>query len=115
MGFVFGLTGIKDDQLVNWSHMLAVRKDVRGQNVGWKLKLYQRELLLEREVEIVYWTYDPLVAKNAHINLNKLGAKIQEYVPDMYGEDTGSDLHRGLGMDRFIVAWPMATILIQSK
>jgi len=107
VGFVFGLTGIKDDHLVNWSHMLAVRKDVRGQDIGWKLKLYQRELLLERNVGIVYWTYDPLVAKNAHINLNKLGAKIQEYVPDMYGEDTGSDLHRGLGMDRFIVRWPI--------
>ena len=108
VGFVFGLTGIKDDHLVNWSHMLAVRKDVRGQDIGWILKLYQRELLLEREVGIVYWTYDPLVAKNAHINLNKLGAKIQEYVPDMYGEDTGSDLHRGLGMDRFIVRWPIS-------
>ncbi len=105
LGFVFGLTGIKDDRLVNWSHMLAVRNDVRGQGIGRKLKLYQRELLLERGIEIVYWTYDPLVAKNAHINLNKLGARIQEYIEDMYGEDTGSDLHRGLGMDRFIVNW----------
>jgi len=107
VGFVFGLTGIKDDRLVNWSHMLAVRDDLRGQGLGMKLKLYQRKLLLEKGVEIIYWTYDPLVAKNAHLNLNKLGAKIQEYVPDMYGEDTGSDLHRGLGMDRFIVAWPI--------
>ena len=108
VGFVFGLTGIKDDRLVNWSHMLAVREDVRGQGIGWKLKLYQRELLLGRGVEIIFWTYDPLVARNAHINLNKLGAKIQEYVPDMYGEDTGSYLHRGIGMDRFIVRWPIS-------
>ena len=105
LGFVFGLTGIKNGQPANWSHMLAVRKDVRGQGIGRKLKLFQRDLLLEQKVETVYWTYDPLVAKNAHINLNKLGVKIDEYVPDMYGEDTGSDLHRGLGMDRFIVKW----------
>ena len=72
------------------------------------MKLYQRELLLGRGVEIIFWTYDPLVARNAHINLNKLGTKIQEYVPDMYGEDTGSDLHRGIGMDRFIVRWPIS-------
>lgn len=108
VGFVFGLTGIKDDRLANWSHMLAVRNDLRGQGLGMKLKLYQRELLLLKGVEIIYWTYDPLVAKNAHLNLNKLGAAIQEYVQDMYSEDTGSDLHRGLGMDRFIVKWSIS-------
>jgi predicted GNAT superfamily acetyltransferase len=45
------------------------------------------------------------VARNAHINLNRLGAEIIEYVPEMYGVDTGSKLHQALGMDRFIVAW----------
>lgn len=105
LGFVFGMTGVKEGRLVHWSHMLAVQKEVRGQGLGKRLKLYQRELLLKLGVEVVYWTYDPLVARNAHLNLNHLGANIQEYVPDMYGDDSGSDLHRGIGMDRFIVAW----------
>ncbi|MFQ6114179.1 MAG: GNAT family N-acetyltransferase [bacterium] len=108
LGFVFGLTGVKEGRLVHWSHMLAVRKDFRGHGIGTRLKLYQRELLLDLGIEVIYWTYDPLVARNAHLNLNRLGAKIQEYVPEMYGDDTGSDLHRGIGMDRFIVAWYIA-------
>ncbi|MFQ5824711.1 MAG: hypothetical protein ACE5JB_11690 [bacterium] len=113
LGFVFGLTGVKEGRLVHWSHMLAVRKGNRGQGIGRRLKLYQRERLLELGIEIAYWTYDPLVARNAHLNLNKLGTRIQEYVPDMYLDDSGSDLHRGIGMDRFIVEWPIADKRVQ--
>lgn len=105
LGFVFGLTGVKEGRLVHWSHMLAVREELRGQGLGKRLKLYQRELLLDLGIEVVYWTYDPLVARNAHLNLNKLAAKIHEYVPNMYIEDTGSELHSGVGMDRFVVEW----------
>jgi chorismate synthase len=108
LGFVFGLTGIKDKQLVHWSHMLGVREKVRDLGLGRRLKLYQREQLLERGVEVIYWTFDSLVARNAHLNLNRLGAEITEYVPDMYGVDASSKLHQGLGMDRFIVAWHIA-------
>jgi predicted GNAT superfamily acetyltransferase len=53
----------------------------------------------------MYWTFDPLVSRNAHLNLNRLGARIDSYVPDYYGSDTGSELHSGLGTDRFIVKW----------
>jgi predicted GNAT superfamily acetyltransferase len=53
----------------------------------------------------MYWTFDPLVSRNAHLNLNRLGAEIEAYVPDYYGADTDSELHSGLGTDRFIVAW----------
>ena len=107
LGFVYGLSGIKDGQLVHWSHMLAVKKDARGLGLGKKLKLYQRELLLARGVRTAYWTFDPLVARNASLNLNALGAVITEYVKDMY-IDSSSDLHRGLGMDRFIVSWHLS-------
>jgi predicted GNAT superfamily acetyltransferase len=104
VGFVFGLTGMHDGVPAHWSHMLAVSNDVRGRGVGKALKLYQRSRLLEQGVRVAYWTFDPLVARNANLNLNGLGAEITEYVKDMY-LDTGSDLHRGLGMDRFIVVW----------
>lgn len=109
VGFVFGLTGIKEGRRVNWSHMLAVKKDRRDQAIGRKLKLFQRELLLKRGVQTVFWTYDPLVARNAHLNFNKLGVSVKEYVPEMYIDDSGSDLHRGIGMDRFIVEWALAS------
>lgn len=103
LGFVFGLTGVEAGRLVHWSHMLAVRPEARDLGLGARLKLYQRELLAERGVEVIYWTFDPLAARNAHLNLNKLGVRIQEYVPDMY-PDSSSTLHR-FGTDRFVVAW----------
>lgn len=105
LGFIFGMTGMKDGRLVHWSDMLAVREEVRGRGLGRRLKLYQRDLLLEIGIELVYWTYDPLVARNAHLNINRLGVEIDAYAPDMYGDDSGSELHRGIGTDRFVVAW----------
>ncbi|MFQ5649230.1 MAG: GNAT family N-acetyltransferase [bacterium] len=108
VGFVFSQAGLMENHLMNWSQMLAVRTEVRGQGIGRQLKLFQRELLLERGIEFVYWTYDPLVARNAHLNLNKLGARIQSYVEEMYPSDNGSELHRGMSLDRFIVQWPLA-------
>lgn len=109
LGFVYGITGLRRGRLANWSHMLAVRPEARGLGLGRDLKLFQRRCLLDLGVEVVYWTYDPLVAINANLNLNRLGARPDEYVVDMYGRDTGSELHSGLGTDRFIVAWELAS------
>lgn len=104
-GFVFGLTGVEAGRPVHWSHMLAVRPDVRDRGVGRRLKEFQRAWLREREVSRVYWTFDPLVARNAHLNLNRLGVEVVEFIPDMYGPETGSPLHAGLGTDRLLVVW----------
>lgn len=103
LGFVFGMTGIRDGHIAHWSHMLAVRPEARNQGIGRRLKEYQREVVANLGVEAIYWTFDPLVARNAHLNLTRLGAEVVEYSPDMYGR-TGSDLHV-LGTDRLIVVW----------
>jgi len=109
VGFVFGMTGVENGRLVHWSDMLAVRPELRDRGIGRRLKQFQRETLLAMGVGLVYWTFDPLVARNAHLNFNRLGVRVSEYVIDMYGSDTDSALHRGLGTDRFIVAWEIAT------
>jgi chorismate synthase len=107
VGFVFGITGIENGEVVHWSDMLAVRPEVRDQGVGRRLKEFQRRAVAEIGGRLIYWTFDPLVARNAHLNFNVFGVRAVEYSRDMYGIDTGSDLHRGIGTDRLVVAWPV--------
>jgi predicted GNAT superfamily acetyltransferase len=107
LGFVFGMTGVQEGRLVHWSDLLAVRPEARDRGIGRRLKLFQRSLVLPLGVTRMLWTFDPLVARNAHLNLNSLGATAVEYVPDMYGVDTGSALHSAVGTDRFIAAWEL--------
>ena len=85
--------------------MLAVREHARGHHLGERLKHYQRDILRALGVETMYWTFDPLVARNAHFNLNRLGATIAEYMPNFYGSKTGSILHGALPTDRFVAQW----------
>ena len=109
LGFVFGLTGLRDGRLVHWSDMLAVRTEARGRQLGARLKQYQRALVRTIGVERMLWTFDPLVARNAHFNINRLGASASEYVTDMYGANTGSVLHGTQPTDRIIIEWDLAT------
>ncbi|HTJ22273.1 MAG TPA: hypothetical protein VL383_07745 [Gemmatimonadaceae bacterium] len=102
LGFVFGVSGVRDGDLVHWSHMLGVRVSARNLGLGRRLKEYQRDALRAIGVKRILWTFDPLMAKNAYFNLNRLGAKVVEYVPDMYGTST-SPLHLGMPTDRLIV------------
>jgi chorismate synthase len=105
LGFVFGLTGLRDGRLAHWSDMLAVREDARGRHLGERLKFYQRDVVRDLGVQTMFWTFDPLVARNAHFNLNRLGASIAEYAPNFYGANTGSILHGALPTDRFVARW----------
>ena len=106
VGFVFGMVGLIDGRVIHWSDMLAVREDARDGGVGRMLKEFQREAARASGASEMYWTYDPLVARNAHLNFNRLGVRVAEYVEDMYG-DSDSELHRGLGTDRLVVRWPL--------
>lgn len=108
VGFVFGMTGVRDGKVVHWSDMLAVRRGLRDSGLGARLKAYQRDVLLERGVAIMHWTFDPLQSRNAYLNFSKLGIVVREYARDMYGQ-TDSPLHRGIGTDRFVALWLMDT------
>ncbi len=110
IGFVFGLTGILDGRPVHWSHMLAVHPAWRDRGLGQALKQRQRERLLSRGIDRALWTFDPLVARNANLNLNRLRARILDYVPDMYGVNPMSSVDAVIGTDRFLVEWLLAEI-----
>lgn len=105
VGLVYGISGFRHGKPAHWSHMLAVRPEARSLGIGRRLKTRQKEMLLALGVETMYWSFDPLVSRNAHLNLNRLGARVVEYVPDMYGA-SNSELHQ-LGTDRFVVEWDL--------
>ncbi len=107
VGFVFGLSGLRNGKLAHWSHMLAVRPELRDRGIGRELKLYQRSSSLGSGIETIYWTFDPLVARNAHLNLNVLGVVVEEYIPDMYGDEGCGTLDDIIGTDRFLVRWDL--------
>jgi predicted GNAT superfamily acetyltransferase len=85
--------------------MLAVHPRAQGQHLGERLKEYQRAQCAALGIDVIYWTYDPLVARNAHLNLNRMGARVDEYVGAMYGEGTNSPLQGDMPTDRFVIAW----------
>jgi chorismate synthase len=107
IGFVFGLTGVRDGALAHWSHMLAVEAGYRDHGLGRALKRYQRDQLVASGCTRMYWTFDPLVARNAWLNLHHLGARVVEYVRDMYGNTSRSRTDTVIGSDRFVVRWDL--------
>jgi predicted GNAT superfamily acetyltransferase len=84
-----------------------VHPDYRGAGLGRALKLAQRERVLALGIDLIEWTYDPLQALNAHLNFVSLGAIVEEYEQNVYGEST-SPLHGGLPTDRFVCQWWIA-------
>lgn len=93
---------------VHWSSRLAVTPRYRDTGLGYAMKQYQRLSCKMMGVTSIYWTYDPLESRNAHFNINKLGVDIESYRPNAYGLSE-SPLHQGIGTDRFVVKWPVAT------
>ncbi|MGB6821057.1 MAG: GNAT family N-acetyltransferase, partial [Candidatus Acidiferrales bacterium] len=99
VGFTLGLAGFHDGKPIIHSHMTAVLSEFRDRGIGRMLKLAQRSDALARGIHLVAWTFDPLELKNAHFNINRLGAVVKRYIPNCYGI-TDSPLHAGLPTDR---------------
>lgn len=89
------------------SHITGVLPEYRGRGVGRLLKRHQREWAFARDAGRVTWTYDPLVARNAHFNLQVLGARATDYLVNQYGE-MADDINRGDETDRLFVTWALA-------
>lgn len=118
IGFAMGLPGYRNGMSYIHSHMLAVLPEYRNAGLGRRLKLAQREDALERGIELMEWTYDPLEIKNAHLNIARLGAISRRYQPDFYGPSS-SPLQGGLPTDRLYAEWwlssPRVTSVLQGE
>lgn len=114
VGFVWSMPAIREGALSQWSHMLGVATEARGRGIGRKLKLAQRDRAIAAGIEIVEWTFDPLQAPNAHLNIAVLGAVSTEYLVDAYGSMIGP-LHRGTPTDRLIACWHLRAAHVERR
>lgn len=108
VGFAFSFLGMDSHYaapiLKHHSHMLAVLPAYQSRKLGARLKWAQREFACAQNIELMTWTYDPLLALNARLNLAHLGAIVRRYIPNAYGE-MSDGLNVGLPSDRFEVEW----------
>jgi predicted GNAT superfamily acetyltransferase len=108
IAFLLAIPGVKPDGMSYLhSHMMGVVAEFRDQGVGRMLKMQQRVDAIERRIDLVEWTFDPLELKNAFFNIERLGAIVRRYVFNQYGTTT-SHLHGGLPTDRCVAEWHIA-------
>ena len=103
-GLVGWLGGVPPGELHLHSHILGVVADVQVRGLGFALKQHQRRWCLDRGIKVVEWTFDPLVRRNAHFNLTKLGAEARRYLVNFYGEMIDG-LNAGEESDRLLIRW----------
>lgn len=103
-GFTLGLAATRAGTAFLHSHITAVLPEFRDRGVGRGLKVFQRQDAINRGIDLIEWTFDPLEFKNAHFNFVRLGAVARRYIPNCYGVTT-SPLHAGLPTDRLVAEW----------
>jgi predicted GNAT superfamily acetyltransferase len=108
VGFVFGFPGLyptpDGPRSKLASHLLGVHPDYRNRGVGFFLKRAQWQMVRHLELDLITWTYDPLLSRNAYLNIARLGAVCNQYRRDDYGEMRDA-INIGLPSDRFQVDW----------
>jgi predicted GNAT superfamily acetyltransferase len=122
VGFLMGFLGTDDGpsdrpamtRLKHCSHQLGVLPAYRDQNVGYQLKLAQRDFVSAQGVRLVTWTYDPLESRNARLNIAKLGAVCGTYKREVYGP-MQDGLNAGLASDRFQVDWWLTSARVKER
>ncbi len=117
VGFVLHLAGAKGSEVVGYSHMMAVAPDVQNRGVGALLKWAQRERALGEGRRFIKWTWEPMRARNAHFNINRLGTVVREIAVNFYGTDystTPGEESHGLDSDRLIAEWELTSTRVSA-
>lgn len=117
-GIIFGFLGFTSrpgrPALKHTSHQLGVLPEYRDQGLGFKLKRAQWQMVRKQNLELVTWTYDPLLSRNAHFNIVKLGAVCSAYKREAYGQMRDAT-NIGLPSDRFQVDWWVNTRRVDQR
>ncbi len=118
VGFVFGFPGIETTpdgpRPKHCSHMMGIHPDHRDGGIGFALKRAQWQMVRHQGLDHITWTYDPLLSRNAYLNIAKLGAVCSTYRQSEYG-DMRDGLNVGLPSDRFQVDWWINTRRVERR
>ena len=101
IGIVYAFPVLPD---VLYSHLAAIHPQHQGRGLGQSLKRAQADWARERGFQRISWTFDPLQARNAQLNIARLGATSNRYLVDYYGE-LNDAINRGVPTDRLEVDW----------
>ena len=118
VGFVLNQVAVRRapetgaEEVIGYSHMMAVAREYQNRGVGARLKFAQRERALSEGRNFIKWTWDPMQARNAHFNLNRLGVVVRSYAANYYGTDyntipTVTGEARGIDSDRLFAEWQL--------
>ncbi len=111
VGFVLTVPAFFGNERFFYSHMTAVSAEFQSHGIGTQLKWAQREKALSKNVKFIKWTFQPVQARNAFFNLEKLGAVVREYKPNFYGTDYSTSNTQGekigLDSDRLFAEWSL--------
>lgn len=112
IGFVHHLAAVEGDYIFGYSHMMAVAAEFQNKGVGAQLKWAQRARALREGRDYIKWTFEPMRARNAHFNLNRLGVVIREYAVNFYGTDYSTNPAEkgsvsGMDSDRLFASWDL--------
>ena len=120
IGFVHHLAAVKGNEIFGYSHMMAVAAEYQNKGVGAQLKWAQRARALSEGREFIKWTFEPMRARNAHFNLNRLGVVIREYAVNFYGTDYSTNpAEKGIGAigfasDRLFAGWDLRSPRVEA-
>src|SRR6266481_4892832 len=119
IGFVHHLAAVKRDYIFGYSHMMAVAAEYQNKGVGAQLKWAQRARALVEGRDFIKWTFEPMRARNAHFNLNRLGVVVREYAVNFYGTDYSTNPAEkgsvsGLDSDRLFASWELNDQRVES-
>ena len=121
VGFVHQVVGLRGGQeIIGYSHMMAVAAEYQNRGVGARLKWAQRERALAEGRQLIRWTWEPLRARNAHFNLNRLGVVVRAYAVNFYGTDYSTNPsdeladRPGLDSDRLFASWELRSPRVEA-
>lgn len=105
VGFVHTMIALMKGRVLYHSHLAAVLEEWRHKDIGLRMKLAQRQHAIDAGVPVIIWTFDPLQSRNAHLNINKLGAIIRRYEVNYYGRGFSTVFDPEVPSDRVVVEW----------